>query len=564
MHKIPTLLLLTIFSLAMLSCAKTKEKDRVTVASSANPLTQTEKLSATAKVWGFLKYYHPEVAKGKIDWDNQLFKILKEVENIDTKEQLSQTLINWIDSLGKVEKCTECRILSSSEEVFDKNFDLSWKEPEIFTAELRERLRYIEKNRVQGDQYYITTVGNVGNIQIQNERTYDDFNWENKELRLLTLFRYWNIVEYFFPYKYQMDQPWEETLDDMIPKFENPATEQEFHLAMLELVVNIDDSHVGFMSKQVDEFFGKKFIPARFRIIDGQAVITSFYNDSIGKKDGWQIGDAVIEVEGVPVLQRFSEMEKYIPGSNIPTKMRNAYHAIFNGSTDSIHIKFSRDGVVQESTFPRYEFGKFNYTGPKKEEKWKILENNIGYLNMGELEKVDVKSTMEKLKDTRGIIFDIRNYPKGTMYLFADELNRGSREFAKFLVPNLNYPGKYIWTRSLKAGPAGPSNPYKGKVILLVNESTQSHAEFTAMALQTADKVTIIGSQTAGADGNVSDVTLVGGHQTNITGIGVFYPNGTETQRIGIIPDIEVLPTLQGIKEGRDEVLEKALEVMRR
>ena len=44
-----------------------------------------------------------------------------------------------------------------------------------------------------------------------------------------------------------------------------------------------------------------------------------------------------------------------------------------------------------------------------------------------------------------------------------------------------------------------------------------------------------------------------------ISGIGVFYPDKKPTQRIGIVADIEVRPTLQGIRSGRDEVLEAAL-----
>lgn len=44
-----------------------------------------------------------------------------------------------------------------------------------------------------------------------------------------------------------------------------------------------------------------------------------------------------------------------------------------------------------------------------------------------------------------------------------------------------------------------------------------------------------------------------------ISGIGVYYPDGTETQRIGIVPDIICKPTIQGIKAGKDELLEKAL-----
>jgi C-terminal processing protease CtpA/Prc len=47
---------------------------------------------------------------------------------------------------------------------------------------------------------------------------------------------------------------------------------------------------------------------------------------------------------------------------------------------------------------------------------------------------------------------------------------------------------------------------------------------------------------------------------TMISGIGVYYPDGTETQRVGIIPDIEVTRTIHGVKEMRDELLERAIE----
>lgn len=72
----------------------------------------------------------------------------------------------------------------------------------------------------------------------------------------------------------------------------------------------------------------------------------------------------------------------------------------------------------------------------------------------------------------------------------------------------------------------------------------------------------IVGSTTAGADGNVSSIVLPGGLQTMISGVGVYYPDGTETQRIGIVPDIIVKPTIEGIKIGKDEVLEKAIELI--
>ena len=79
------------------------------------------------------------------------------------------------------------------------------------------------------------------------------------------------------------------------------------------------------------------------------------------------------------------------------------------------------------------------------------------------------------------------------------------------------------------------------------------------MAFRSAPKAIVVGSTTAGADGNVSGIPLPGGSRTMISGIGVFYPNKSPTQRIGIIPNIEVKPTVAGIREGRDEVLEEAL-----
>ena len=80
------------------------------------------------------------------------------------------------------------------------------------------------------------------------------------------------------------------------------------------------------------------------------------------------------------------------------------------------------------------------------------------------------------------------------------------------------------------------------------------------MALRLAPKAAVIGSTTAGADGNVSKIYLPGNVMTMISGIGVYYPDGKETQRIGIVPDIESRPTIKGITEGKDEVLEKAIE----
>jgi len=70
----------------------------------------------------------------------------------------------------------------------------------------------------------------------------------------------------------------------------------------------------------------------------------------------------------------------------------------------------------------------------------------------------------------------------------------------------------------------------------------------------------VVGSQTAGADGNVSNIPLPGGQRAMFSGIGVFYPDGKPTQRVGIVPDVEVHATIAGLRAGRDEVLEAAVQ----
>jgi len=124
----------------------------------------------------------------------------------------------------------------------------------------------------------------------------------------------------------------------------------------------------------------------------------------------------------------------------------------------------------------------------------------------------------------------------------------------------LSYPGKFIWEKAKKVR-SNKNKYYIGKVIVLVNEETQSSAEYSTMILQVGDNVITIGSQTSGADGDISKINFLG-YRSYISGLGVFYPDGTETQRVGVKIDVVVKPTIKGIQEGRDEILEKALELI--
>lgn len=82
------------------------------------------------------------------------------------------------------------------------------------------------------------------------------------------------------------------------------------------------------------------------------------------------------------------------------------------------------------------------------------------------------------------------------------------------------------------------------------------------MAFGSHPRVTFVGSPTAGADGDIAWVPLPGGYRTAFSGLGVYYPDGRETQRVGIVPDVLVMPTVASIRQAQDEVLKRALELI--
>lgn len=120
------------------------------IVSGQTKFNETEKLAATCKVWGYLKYYHPKVANGDFDWDNQLVEVLPTIEQAKTKEEFSLILENWIDSLGEVKEIVP--IIQSKEiDYFDKNFDLTWiNKNKFFSKDLSMKLNFIKNNRFQG------------------------------------------------------------------------------------------------------------------------------------------------------------------------------------------------------------------------------------------------------------------------------------------------------------------------------------------------------------------------------------------------------------------------------
>lgn len=191
-----------------------------------------------------------------------------------------------------------------------------------------------------------------------------------------------------------------------------------------------------------------------------------------------------------------------------------------------------------------------------------MIRPDISYLYPGSFKNRYLPKITQEILQSRGLIIDLRCYPSDDLVdTFSNTLLPSPRKFVKYSVAKLSEPGLFELTSPVQIGADNPDY-FKGQVVILINELTQSAAEFTAMAFRTAPKVKVIGSTTAGADGNTSAICFPGNIMTYISGIGVFYPDGRETQRVGIIPDIQISPTIKGIAEDRDELIERAIEII--
>lgn len=530
-----------------------------TVYTKAQTHSPAEKIATFCKVWGFLKYYHPEVAKGRLDWDSIFITGVQKIRGMASQKEVNDFYSSWINSLGKVETCKSCKPPSKDDIIF--NIDNGWLgDARLFSNDVIQQLKWIESNRNTGKNFYVQQNKGVPNTAYSNEKLYPDSIFPSSPMRLLTLSRYWNIIQYFFPYKYVIGRDWKEVLTEMVPGFDNAKDTIAYHLMIRKLTASVNDSHAGFGSPYTNQYFGSKWMPFLYKIIDNKVVVTELMNDTLCRNNDVRIGDVLLKVDGVAIEELVKEKMPYAGASNPATILRNLSFFLLHGNKDSSLASFERNGVTGEKYLHRYYLKQLNYSfsNGSRTDSFKIMDGNIGFVNLGWLKPVKVDEVMKALKDTRAIIFDVRNYPHGTMVKLSEYLNKERKEFVKFTAPDLRYPGTYYYTRTGTTG-GNNKNYYKGKVILLFNETSQSHAEYTLMALKTAPNVVGIGSQTAGADGNVSYIFLPGNLKTNMTGIGVYYPDGTETQRVGIVPDIEVKPTIAGIKAGRDEVLERAL-----
>lgn len=552
-----------------------------------------ENLEVLAKVWGYVKYFHPVFEDSLYNIDYELFELLPNVAKANYRER-NKILCKWIETLGPFEsdKKEYDKILSKPKVVQIASLD--WINDtielgKVLSGKLNE-LRYAKRNGM--NRYALFGNDTITYNRFNNENPYKNMFFPDCGYRLLSLFRYWNVIEYYFPSKRLTDNDWKFVLKRFIPIFIRSENRKDYILACYKLFSEINDSHANAFYR-IYEMFGNKVLPIEFRFIEGKLILTSILSETLKGissprtnyinicKDDIQdisklrVGDHILEIDGKPIDSLLRYIRLYTSNSNESTFLREASSYMRFSNKDSLTIKYQRDSLVEnlilKTTYLKkldktnyYDIGNYH----KKLPAFIFLNDTIGYI-LPEKYSDKLKSEIKKkLRKTKAIIIDLRYGAKKGFSLFViKHIVPNNSEVLTAPLPSSKVPGVFeedssslSWF-SLNFWRFFNFSKYQGKVVVLVNENTQSHTEIVTMELQSCPNTIVIGSKTAGALADVALLYLPGGILTVLTGIEVYYPDGTQTMRVGVKINEIVNPTIRGIKEGRDEVLERAMVI---
>ncbi len=500
---------------------------------------QIHKLYKLCKIWGYLKYKHPEIAKGNIDWDAKLFTYLDLIDSLSFENLL-------FDRLPK----TEGQVVDTT-----KGWQPKWiKQKEFLTGALQDYLIGLSTYKLLEKQQYVGP-GHWNISPSFKEKKYPRISYQDDGVKLLALFRYWNIIEYFFPYKALMDQDWDRVLMDYIPRILATSTELEAKLVLLELTCEINDGHGGIHNdEELTKHFGQNQIPIQLKIIEEKAYVTRSFAVDLPIT----FGDRILEINGKEISEGLEEKEPYVPASTQAAKNRILSEYILRTNNDVSTVKVRRGQQELYFELPTKKYNPLQYVQrniPSSRE----ISDEIVYIYPGALKQGELDTLLAKYKDKASIIFDYRSYPsaniQGTLPNFLLPVPQYAFKSKQYSRDRL---GEFIFMKPYKWGQINESY-YKGNFIILVNEYTQSQAEFEILIYSQAPNVKIFGSSTAGAIGNWTPIYLPGDILTSISGNGIFQYDESPVQRIGIIPDIYLESTVEGIKDGRDELLQAAI-----
>ena len=404
-------------------------------------------------------------------------------------------------------------------------------------------------------------------VRPRGDHSYPEMNFPDTGYRLLALFRFWNIIQIFYPFRDLMDQDWDLALTEFIPRFEGNQNRLDYEKTIAALAHRLQDSHARIEnSLELDRDLGLAVPPIGLRLVEGKAVVVALDKKAASGPIGLKIGDVVLAVDGKPIAERRAYVEQFLSASTPQSMNAKVGSYLLAGGENSVaRLRIEIEGGSTREV----EIVRSAAVAPSPQHTgavYQVLPSGYGYIDLGRLHFSEADRALDTVLHTPAVILDMRGYPQGADRVIASRLPKVTKPVVayQFRVPMREASGIDDATDLVSSIYIAPSAKprYTGRVVMLINEQAISAAESACLVLAAASDVTFIGSPTAGADGNVTNFELPGFIRVIFTGGEVRYPDGRQIQRHGVQPQIMVEPTLKGIREGRDEILDAAVRYL--
>ncbi len=546
----------------------------------ANP-EFTADIMLLARVWGYLKYFSPVISRHDLDWDGMLVRQLDYLFEFPGAK-LHTAILEMLDAAapagvtdGKKQGAAMLAAATANEKV---NVDYSWmRNAKQLTKADRARMQALADDfRPFRNKYISTPDSNRAPSPAISEDTYGSNKLPEMKYRLLALFRYWNILEYYAPNRYQLKDEWPATLSALIPVFTAARTGREYNIALMRLNAAKKDGHGHITSAAISElaYTGRKTrLPFTLGVI-ADTVFVKQADSLFTHATGIRGGDRIISINGVQAGAYVDSLERLI---SEPRKEMKQYYITANGllgqvvtAGDSLNLCFINEAGRQQVTVPYGRKEMLDYAraslSRRKQQKTivplRMLEGNVLYIDPSAWTKKDADTTRRLLSSVKAVVIDCRTYPNFDFIHFSSCFHTKKSDCLLWM-STLSYPG--LLKGVMHTCAPDPAFTFSGKVAVLISEASVSRPEMLTMFLQARKENTmLVGRATGGADGDISTIPMVGDQDMTFvyTGLGVLYPNGRETQGAGIRPDIHVPAGRRDYTGPGDPILERALQYL--
>jgi carboxyl-terminal processing protease len=527
-----------------------------------NNFNSNGKLFYLAKIWGVL-YYHP-ISNGT---------------NVDLSDLENKSKMSKIEFKNYVSKLFDKLILDdNSKHIIDikedsllQTFTLinnEWlNDTNYINSEIALKIKYLQYG-FNGKANSENTMSQSKNGLIEYNNTNDVFNKNlpNSNLRLVGLFHYWNFINYFYPYKHIIDNNWDEVLYVSISEFLNAKNKISYGKAILKLIANLDDNNSKVSSARIlTSIFGNYVPNFRIRKIDKSYYISSFRAKDMDSY-GLKIGDKLISLNGTKIEKLDSLLVPYLSGGNPESKQREINKSVLISQNEYNEIEILRNNELIKKQIQFYNYAVLKEFSRIDEKDWENktsviwYPNNIAYLNMNHLFKNNFDRNVTEILKSSGYILDLRGFHNdGVAHKIIDLIVKKDQCEQTSIYADINYPG--VLKTTSYTPKVTDSTIYKNKVVLIVDESTQGHAEYIAEIFKNKLKTKIIGNTTAGASGEVAFFVFPGNIKVELTGVGINYCKSNILQRVGVELDSTINYNAEYLEQGRDILIETALKI---